>query len=192
MGEKNLSARGFGVSRSLALALAFSLGSVSPAAAEWARTRINVHAGPSPSATAPVVATLERGDEVDVLEERRGWGRISPFKHPSSEGQKGRKKVARWIQLRNLTNEKPTPLPQSACEHPNIDPEALPKKGLGGISEEEAELLCRGALHYLESGQCERVEYGDKSLSRPGYFFVNCGGDNLFFREEDLPDAASP
>ncbi len=189
MRVKNLRPGRFGCA--LALGAALYVGIAVPAGAEWARTKIKVHAAPSPSATAPVVATLERGDEVNVLEERRGWGRITPFKPASAEGLSGKKKVARWIQLRNLTNEKPAPLPQSACEHPNIDPDALPKKGPGGISEEEADLLCRGALYYLESGQCERVQYGDKSLSKPGSFFVNCGGDNLFFRAEDLPDAPS-
>lgn len=168
----------------LLVALAFA----GESSAEWARTRIAVHVGPSPSATSPVLAHLERGDEVTVLEERRGWGRISAFKAPKAEGLKGKKKVARWVQLRNLTMDRPIALPQPACEHPDIDPEALPKKGPGGLSEEEASILCRGALHLLASGTCPRVEYGDKSLSKPGSFFVNCGGKNLFFRAEDLPE----
>lgn len=160
-----------------------------PAQAEWVTAPMDVRVGPWPSSTAPVVDHLSRGDAVEVLEEKKGWARISPFQPPEEEGLKGRRKVARWVPLRHLSKEKPAPLPVFACEHPDIAPGALPRGGPGhGITVEEVVVLCRGARHLLETGRCTRVEYGDKSLSRPGSFFVNCGGENLFFTETDLPD----
>jgi len=161
-----------------------------PAGAEWITAPVEVHVGPWPSSTAPVVDRLSRGDSVEILEEKNGWARISRYQPAAEEGLKGRRKVARWVSLVHLSKDEPTPLPTSACDDPNIAPGALPQGGPGhGITVEEAATLCRGARHMLKSTSCARVEYGDKSLSRPGFFFVNCGGDNLFFTEADLPNA---
>ena len=161
------------------------LGALS-ASGEWASTTATVHIGPWGSTTDPVVATLKRGDRVDVLERQGDWGRLTPYRHPKELGMKGRKKVARWVQLRKLTNDQPIALPRPACDHPDIAVDALPKAGPGGLTDEEAALLCRGAKQALATDQCARVVYGDKSLSKPGSFFVNCGGNNLFFTEADL------
>jgi hypothetical protein len=159
-----------------------------PAQAEWASTRVAVYVGSKPSWKAPVVDHLKRGDEVDILEVKGDWARISPFRPPEEEGLRGRKPVARWVSVRHLATRKPAPLPTEGCEHPDIAPGALAKGGPGyGLTVEEAAVLCRGARHLLATGRCARVEYGDKSLSRPGTFFVNCGGSNLFFTAADLP-----
>lgn len=159
------------------------------AQAEWATSRIAVHVGPNPSSTAPIATHLNRGEAVKVLQVQKGWARISSYREPKSEGLRGKKKVARWVSMRHLSEVQPAPLPALACEHPDIAPNALPKAGPGlGMTREEAAILCRGARHLLATDRCARVEYGDKSLSRPGAFFVNCGGPNLFFSEADLPD----
>ena len=44
----------------------------------------------------------------------------------------------------------------------------------------------------LARDDCKRIEYGDKSLSKPGAFFVNCGASNIFFSEKDPPRAEEP
>jgi hypothetical protein len=170
------------------LCFLFALCLAAPVQAEWATTRLAIHIGPWPATTDPVVGYLKRGDSVDVLEELQGWARISRYQSPKEVGLKGRRKVARWVQLRHLTTEQPVALPKAACEHPDIAPGALPIGGPGyGITVKEAEILCRGALHMLAAGRCARVEYGEKSMSRPGSFFVNCGGPNIFFTAEEIP-----
>ncbi len=174
--------------RSLSVILGVVLAGVisAPATAEWASTTATVHVGPWGSTTDPVVATLKRGDYVDVLERQGDWGRLTPYQNPKELGLKGRKKVARWVQLRKLTDDQPIALPKPACDHPDIAVDALPKAGPGSLSDAEADILCRGAKQALATDQCERVVYGDKSLSKPGSYFVNCGGNNLFFTEADL------
>ncbi len=164
-------------------------GLVTPAQAEWATTSVAVHVGSKPSWKAPIVAHLKRGDAIEVLEVKNDWARISPYRPPSEEeGLRGRQEVARWVSLRHLSKQEPAPLPTAACEHPDIAPGALAKGGPGyGLTVEEAAVLCRGARHLLATGRCARIEYGDKSLSRPGAFFVNCGGENLFFTAAELP-----
>ena len=176
--------------RTLHLAFALALGLAPAALAEWVTAPITVRVGPWPSSGAPAVGELKRGDLVEVLEEKHGWVRISPYVSPEEEGLEGRRKVARWVWAGHLSKEEPAALPEASCGHPDIAPGALPTGGPGhGITIEEAALLCRGALYMLGTERCARVEYGDKSLSRPGSFFVNCGGDNLFFTEADLPGA---
>jgi hypothetical protein len=49
-------------------------------------------------------------------------------------------------------------------------------------------ILHRGAKLMLDNGRCKRIEYGDKSVSKPNTYYVNCGGfSNIFFRPSDLP-----
>jgi hypothetical protein len=60
--------------------------------------------------------------------------------------------------------------------------------GEGGLTEIDVAILHRGAKHFLDSGRCKRIEYGDKSTSKPNTYYVNCGGPrNLFFKPSDLP-----
>ena len=161
--------------------------------AEWASTRATVYIGPWPSSTDPVVDHLKRGDPVSVLERQSGFARITPYVKPKEVGLKGRRKVARWVSLRQLTEVQPLALPKAPCEHKDIAPNAFPMAGPGhGLSFKEGELLCRGALAILARDDCKQIEYGDKSLSKPGAFFVNCGASNIFFSEKDLPRAEEP
>ncbi len=177
--------------RQLLIAL-WVFGLAAPAQSEWATTRVSIHMGPWGSSTDPVVGHLDRGDEVRVQEELQGWARISGYQSAKDVGLKGRRKVAKWVQARHLTTDQPTPLP-TACEHPDIAPNALPMGGPGrGITVKEADILCRGAIHMLETGRCQRVEYGEKSMSRPGSYFVNCGGPNIFFTADEVPRPGAP
>ena len=167
-------------------AFAVALSLALPVRAEWVSMTAKVHIGPWGSTTDPVVETPKRGHEVQVLERQGDWARISPYQKPKELGMKGRLKVARWVKLRNLTTDQPIALPKAACEDPGIAPDALPKAGPGALTDEEADILCRGARQILATDRCERVVYGDKSLSKPGSFFVNCGGKNFFFTAADL------
>ena len=63
----------------------------------------------------------------------------------------------------------------------------LPKYGEHGISKDELRVLYAGAHHFLNTGQCERIEFGDKSFRLPDTFYVNCAGDrHLFFTARDV------
>ena len=82
---------------------------------------------------------------------------------------------------------RPAERPQPALpKDPRIAKDAFPKVGQSGLTEQDIRTLYQGALKFLECGKCRRVEYGDKSASKPNTYFINCGGPNLFFTPADL------
>ena len=49
-------------------------------------------------------------------------------------------------------------------------------------------ILYAAAFYYLESGKLKRIEWGDKSLHKPGYYYLSSGPKNHFFRPRDIPN----
>ncbi len=123
--------------------------------------------------------------KVEVLEIKGDWARVSKYYDGKVEGKAG--EVARWVQASGLSQQRPSeprqPAPQTV---PRIAKDAIPKVGQGGLSQKDVQILYKGALKFLNSGQCSRVELGDKSTSRPNTYYINCGGANLFFTPSDL------
>lgn len=141
----------------------------------------------APSASALVTNRLHRRDRVDVFEVSDGWARISKYYDGRIEGLSG--SVARWVSVHQLSKERPADEPQPKLPHdPRIS--GMPEVGRHGITEEDFRILYRGAKHFLETGRCDRIEWADKSVHKPGTYFVNCGRPgNLHFRPSDLPPA---
>ena len=138
-----------------------------------------------PDRQAKVTNRLYRQNRVDVVEIRNGWARISKYYDGRVEGVSGN--VARWVLTQHLSAERPSDLSQPKLPHdPRIS--GLPKVGQGGLTEKDVVILHRGAKHFLDSGRCKRIEYADKSISKPNTYYVNCGGPrNIFFMPSDLP-----
>lgn len=139
-----------------------------------------------PSENAEVANTIYRQQRVDVYEVHNGWARISEFYDGAVEGAVG--DVARWIPASSLSDERPADLPQpEISDDPRIS--GLPKVGEGGLAERDVQILHAAARYYLQMGKSEQVEYGDKSISRPGVYYLNFGkSSNHFFKPEDIPD----
>lgn len=139
----------------------------------------------APSSKAKVTNKIYRGQKVDVLELKAGWARVSRYYNGDVEGVSGN--VARWVFAKGLSTAKPADLPSPALKSDTrIEPSALPKVDQNGITAEDLKILHKGALFMLNSGRCSRVEYGDKSVSKPNTYYVNCGAENLFFRPSDI------
>jgi hypothetical protein len=144
---------------------------------------LNVRLGPSRS--APVTNKEYWQSRIEVLEVRSGWARVSEYYDSGVEGRTGN--VARWVSAAHLSAARPADLRQPQLPRdPRIS--GIPKVGENGLSEVDVLTLYRGARHFLDSGRCRRIEWGDKSSSKPNTYYVNCGGPrNLFFKGTDLP-----
>ena len=139
----------------------------------------------APNRNAKITNRLYRQNRVDVVELRNGWARISKYYDGRVEGLSGN--VARWVAANHLSGQRPGDQAQ-----PNLrrDPRisGIPKVGSGGLTENDVIILHRGAKHFIDSGRCARIEYGDKSTSKANTYYVNCGGPrNHFFKPSDLP-----
>jgi hypothetical protein len=147
--------------------------------------KTNEHLGPS--AATIVTNTIYRQQRVDVFEVRDGWARVSKFYDGAVEGVSGR--VARWVLAEHLDRKSPADLPQPKLGNdPRI--QGLPKVGENGLTERDVRVLYSGARHFLKTGKCSRVEFGDKSLGRENTYYINCGGpQNLFFTPADVPSS---
>lgn len=139
-----------------------------------------------PNQDAPATNTLYRQQKVDVYETQAGWARVSPFYDGAVEGRTGQ--VARWVPLISLSKKRPADLPQpSIADDPRIA--GIPKVGEGGLTKRDVHVLQAAARYFLETGKAQRVEYGDKSTSRPGVYYLNFGGPaNHFFTSDDIPE----
>ncbi len=144
---------------------------------------VEVRLGPSRSTV--VTNRIYRRQHVEVQEIQGQWARISPYYDGRIEGVSGQ--VARWVPVSALSSDLPAELAQPDLPRdPRI--EGLPKVGENGLTRRDVETLYRGAVYFLETGKCLKINYGDKSISRRDTYYVNCGGSaNLFFREADLP-----
>jgi hypothetical protein len=138
-----------------------------------------------PSIRATSTNKIYQRQKVEVFELKNGWARVSKFYDGEVEGKSG--KVARWVDAKGLSETRPAELAQPTTPNdPRIDKDAIPKVGQGGLSEKDVQILYKGALKYLNSGRCSKVEVGDKSTLRPNTYYINCGGPNIFFTHADL------
>ena len=138
----------------------------------------------APAANAKITNRLYRQNRVEVFEVRDGWARISRYYNGRVEGISGN--VARWVAANHLATQRPDDL-----KHPAVARDSrisgIPKVGQGGLTRKDVQILHRGARHFLDSGRCNRIAYGDKSVSKPNTYYVNCGSRNHFFTPSDLP-----
>lgn len=143
-----------------------------------------VRLGPSP--TALQTSELYRQDKVDVYETIKGWARISKFYHGGVEGLDGQ--VARWVPLKALSEKRPDDLPQPAI-HDDPRVAGLPKVGEDGLKKRDVLILYAAAQYFLQVGEAKRIEFGNKSTSKPGVYFLNFGEpSNRFFKPAEIPD----
>ncbi len=139
----------------------------------------------APNAEGKVTNRIYVGQKVEVFEEKNGWARVSKFYDGVAESKRGQ--VARWVLASGLSSSQPAEPPQTLLSpDPRIAKDAFPKVGQSGLTEQDVQLLNKGALKYLNSGKCARVEYGDKSTSKANTYYVNCGGSNMFFTAADV------
>jgi hypothetical protein len=144
---------------------------------------LDVRLAPSPAGT--ITNRIYRQQKVEVFEINSEWARVSNFYDGAVEGKTGR--VARWVLAAGLSSSQVVDLPQpTISQDPRIEKNAFPKVGQNGLTAYDVQLLNKGALKFLSSGKCRRVEYGDKSLNKANTYFVNCGSQNLFFTPSDL------
>jgi hypothetical protein len=139
-----------------------------------------------PSWDEKVTNTLYRQEEVDVYETKAGWARVSRFYDGAVEDHSGT--VARWVPIAGLSSSRPADLPQPPT--PN-DPRiaGISRVGEYGLTKRDVQILYAAAQYYLETGKAQRIEHGDKSISRPGIYYLNFGGpSNHFFSPSDIPD----
>ena len=140
----------------------------------------------APNATGSVTNRIYRQQKVEVFEIKSGWARVSKYYDGAVEGKNGQ--VASWVLARGLSSSRPAELPQpSLATDPRIAKDALPKVGQNGLTEQDIQVLYKGAVKFLNAGKCARVEYGDKSTSRANTYYINCGGSaNIFFTPTDV------
>lgn len=173
----------FGCSLILLLALQASATADGPGTYYVSAPKTNEHLGPS--AATIVTNTIYRQQRVDVFEVDDGWARVSKYYDGEVEGVTGR--VARWVLAEHLDRKQPGDLAQPKVRRdPRI--EGIPKVGENGLTEQDVRILYQGAEHFLQTGRCARVEFGDKSLSKKDTYYVYCGGPgNIFFTRAELP-----
>ncbi len=139
----------------------------------------------APSAAGTITNRIYRQQKVEVFEIKGEWARVSNFYDGTVEGKTGQ--VARWVLAVGLSSSQVADLPQpTISQDPRIAKDAFPKVGQNGLTAYDVQLLNKGALKFLNSGKCRRVEYGDKSVNKANTYFVNCGSQNLFFTPSDL------
>jgi len=141
---------------------------------------MNVRLGPDSEARA--VGQLFRRDHVEVLEVIGRWARITEY-YPSDETGES---VANWVSASYLSAAQPRHLAQPALP---LDSRirGLPRYGEHGLSKEDLQVLYAGAHHFLDSGRCQQIEFGDKSFALRRTFYVNCGAaEHVFFSARDL------
>lgn len=139
----------------------------------------------TPSQKGKIKNRIYRLQKVDVLEVKGDWARVSKYYDGEAEGEKGQ--VARWVLIKGLSTTRPSdPAQPTIKSDPRILNEAIPKVGEYGLKESDIKILHKGAEKFLNSGRCARIEYADKSASKPNTYFINCGGSNIFFTPSDL------
>lgn len=139
----------------------------------------------APSTTGSVTNRIYRRQKVEVFEVKSGWARVSKYYDGAVERKSGQ--VARWVLAKGLSSSQPAELPQpTPPSDTRIAKDAFPKVGQSGLTEQDVQLLYKGALKHLNSGKCQRVDYGDKSTSKVNTYYINCGGPNILFTAADV------
>ena len=141
------------------------------------------HLGPSHD--AKVTNKIYKNQKIEIYEEKAGWSRVSEYYDGEVEGVNG--KVARWVETAALVDSKLADDQLSpSYSDPRIDKDAIPKVGQKGLTELDVRTLYAGAIKFLNNGLCLKIEYADKSVDKPGVYYVNCGGENVFFTPQDV------
>ena len=139
----------------------------------------------APSPAGAATNRLYLRQKVEVFELKGGWARVSKYYDGSVEGASGQ--VARWVLASGLSATLPKePDQPKVVIDPRISKDAIPKVGQDGLTARDIQILNKGALKFLKSGACSRIELADKSTSKANTYYVNCGGPNLFFTPSDL------
>jgi hypothetical protein len=139
----------------------------------------------APYSKAKITNKLYRQQKLNVFEVKGKWARISKYYSGVKERVSG--EVARWVSVKYLSNSFPKDKNQpNMANDPRIN--GIPKVGEYGATEKDVEILYTAARHFLESKKCKKIEYGDKSTSKPNTYYLNCGGaKNHFFKLSDIP-----
>lgn len=150
---------------------------------------ISVKVRLSPDSNGKITNTIYRRQAVDVMELQNGWARVSDYYDGQIEGKSGN--LARWIPYNSLAKKRPQKLKlrKFMVEKPHrID--GIPKVGQHGLTERDVQILYAAAKYYLETGKASQIVYGDKSVKRPGIYYLNFNNtnENHFFSPEDIPN----
>ncbi|MGI0120165.1 SH3 domain-containing protein [Zooshikella sp. RANM57] len=143
---------------------------------------LNVRLSPNPK--GKITNKLYRQQKLEVFEVKSGWARISKYYNGAVEGLSGN--VARWVSAAYLSDSRPNDKAQPNIAHdPRI--KGIPKVGQYGATERDVRILYAAGKYFLDSKKCNEIEYGDKSISKPNTYYLNCGGPNHFFKPSDIP-----
>lgn len=135
---------------------------------------------------------LQKNEQVPVFERKDDWARISVYHDstasPNCSGEDGL--VAEWVAARFLSSSPPDGYDPNEWFGPLADRRirGVPKVGDYGLTRSDVELIRRYAAFLLESGECDAIDAGNKSVSREETYYVYCAGDNgqRFFTRADL------
>lgn len=141
------------------------------------------HLGPSHD--AKVTNKIYKNQKLEIYEDKAGWSRVSEYYDGEVEGVNG--KVARWVESAALVDSRMEDNQISpSYSDPRIEEGAIPKVGQHELSESDIRTLYAGAIKFLNNGRCSKIEYADKSVDKPGVYYVNCGDENVFFTSQDV------
>lgn len=133
----------------------------------------------SPSHDAEIVNRIYLQQKVTVYRIEGEWALVTePRWQP------------RWVTYKHLSRTKPErptaqPVPQE-LQDPRIERGALPQVGEFGLTQEDINILWKGANLMLKQGRCTRVVSGDKSTSKPNTYYVSDGPRNYYFTANDV------
>lgn len=129
--------------------------------------------------TAPngnIVNRQYRGQLLRIYGAEGKWYRVSP-----------KSASPRYVHSDYLDETKPKPIPVKKSfifSDSRIERSALPTSaGQYGLNKYDVETIWLAARKALDDGICRRIYDADKSISKSGKYYLNCGGSrNKFFR----------
>ena len=162
-----------------------------------------------PDATCPIVGRLYFQESAQIHERHGEWSRITAYYIDTGCALSGRAdhvqegshaclakhgyqadgRFAEWVHSAYLSARRPDDKPQPIMPAELMDPriQGIPRAGYLGTTERDELILRKGALIMLNTGRCDRIESGDQSMARPGYYYVYCDGDQShYFTAEDV------
>jgi hypothetical protein len=140
-----------------------------------------------PDPNASPVNRIYRGQKLFAYEQKGDWIRISEYSTPSHDGKV--RATARWIPAGSISADRPSRpsrLPLAFDDRL----EGLPDAPGQGKTEYDVYVLRAAATYFLEVKRATTVNFGDKSIHRPGYYYLNLddGMQNTFFRPDQIPN----
>ncbi|MCI0563520.1 MAG: SH3 domain-containing protein, partial [Nitrososphaera sp.] len=160
--------------RSLALTfIAFAVWAIEPGDYYVTAPELNERSAPG---GGEVLNRVDKGQKLTVYRVQGEWALVTAPGYQE-----------RWVTTKGLAKEKPAlpaaaPIPKQ-LQDPRIAADAIPKPGQYGHSQHDVDLLWKGANMMLKKGKCLSIDYGSKSSSKPGIYYVSCGSRNEFFTE---------